>query len=212
MSGGAAGAAGSAGSAGAGATAGGTSSSGGTNGQGGQTSKGGSLGEGGVGGAVHVPAIQYDFETDNDFEWIPVGNQRPTDVLDDVLRATDEAHHGTSSLAMHFDGTHTPLETGATPFYGVFTGDQPVIVGPPPANATVTFWAKSTVAGVRFQIYGQAQPDYAWTPLRTTATLQANKWTQFTVTIPNVELFRFGCLVDASLDLVGIVYIDEVAW
>ncbi len=166
----------------------------------------GTAGQGGEGGGEPVsPPPRCDFETSL-CGFQPVGDERPPDVLDHVGLSTGVAHHGTRALEMDFNGTSTPLASGASSFYGVYTP-----VGPPPRNAAVTFWMMSTVDNVSAQVYVQLKPDYAWQVI-SVAALSAGVWQEVDVQIPDMDLFTFGIQINSALDINGSIYLDEVRW
>jgi hypothetical protein len=195
-------------SAGAGSSGlGGITSTGGTSASGGQPPTGGAATAGTAGqgdGGIPAPQVHADFET-NLQGWLPIGNQRPPDVLDSVTQSTAQAHHGTGSLAMFFDGVHATTVTD--PFWGVYTDTNL-----PPANAQVTFWAFATAAGVSLNIYDQRSPDWLWQSLTTSALLPVGVWTQVQAVIPNNPVLYFGCRVQSSQDYAGTIYLDEISW
>jgi hypothetical protein len=192
---------------------GGAGSSGGLGGAGGGAAPVDAAGDGTgnlVDGSADGPAsvIHYDFESTLNLDnWQPVGSQRPSDVQDNVQVSTVAHHHGDSALAMIFDGTYTPLPSGQTAYYGVYTA-----FNPPPPGAVVTMWMMSTLGGVSAQIYTQTMPDYLWQGLQVTPAFVANTWTKITVTMPSAEAFYLGCLINSPLDMSGSIFLDDISW
>jgi hypothetical protein len=190
--------------------AGGAGQGGGVGGAQGGGGSGGDLVDSGTdAGTSDVPAsvVHFDFETSTLDGWQPVGSQRPPDVQDQVQRSTDAFHHGSSALAMMFDGSHAPLAASDTPYYGVYTPSNP-----PPAGAVVSMWLMSTAAGVSIQVYAQTKPAYLWQGLTISGTLNANTWTQITITMPTADAFYLGCIVNSALDIAGTIYLDDISW
>lgn len=163
--------------------------------------------DGGPDAPIPSATIHFDFESGPTPDgWQPVG-ARPPDVVDQVELTSDAHHHGASSLAMVFDGRFTPLGGSDTPYYGVYTNTNA-----PPAGAVVTLWVMSTVGGVSVQLYAQTKPAYLWQGLLISDSLLANTWTKVTVTMPAVDSFYFGCLINSPLDIAGAIYLDEISW
>lgn len=185
-------------------SAGDTGATGGTQGSSGGAG-GTDAGSAGTAGTAAQPApqVRYDFEA-NIQGWLPVGDQRPVGVQDSIDQSTEQAHSGTGSLRIVFDGLASIPDAGEpNPWYGVY---KPGVV---PAYET-SFWIMPTMQGISVDVYCQTGPTYAWNVL-TNAALTENEWQEITVTmLPEVQ--QWGIKVTSPFDIQGSIYIDEVSW
>jgi len=199
-------------SAGSGGQDGGTagSVSGGSSGSG----AGGAAGAGGSYEPPPEPEIRFDFETaglSGLQGWQAVGNQRPPGVQDAVEQTTEDAHSGTGSLRMVFDGDYAGSDAGAPPadpYYGVYRQ------GAIPNDRELTLWMKSTADDVSVELYAQTGTSFAWNVMGN-ASLLSGQWQEIHVVSPPAEVGtvgQYGLKIYSPLDIDGYVYLDEVSW
>lgn len=189
---------------------GGGGSGSGSGGSGGSSGSSGS--SGGTAGAP-TPQLRHDFEAVAPaglHGWSAVGDMRPPDVQDTVERSTEDAHDGSGSLRLIYDGEFSGPDAGPTdPWWGVIHSGVGL-----PTNAGISFWIMSTAPGASAEVFAQTGAGFTWNILGT-AAMTAGIWQQISVLTPAAEagaVSNWGIKIYAPLDIEGSIYIDDVSW
>ena len=146
---------------------------------------------------VNPDPAQYNFETD------PQGWTGGGGIISGVATSTTQHYAGRQSLAVNFNGSSAGSST-------IYVQDMAVTPG-----QTITFhvWIPSGSKISSIQPYMQ---DYNWNSTwGNSASLTANAWNTFTLTVPQTATVPFQYLAIefwTSAAWTGTCYIDSVSW